>query len=594
MGFWSWLFPGAREVPRLAASSVTDRAREEFLVGEKGIVSDGSGWGPTSPDATEAERSRLRNLSRKAYRQAGIYGQMVDIYVGWILGDGVVVKAAGEKADAHLQAVLNDPANAFHRRLRERVRRLFVDGEYPITVYAPVREGTGEGGPAVAQKVRFGNLLPESIAEVKVLAYDHGTPVSLMIEKGAGEQEEFPIARSEVEPKVVKEEGAPPIAVAVCWWRVNVITVRGLPLFSRTVDKASLLDRTVEEMGRKAEFTNRFWVLITYKPWGDKQQEKALEAEIVAWVKSAKAGEIAAFPNGADMKVVAPDLKLPDFKALYEIMVDWILGSHGIPRMWFSSGGDTNRATSVEQGTPIARQIKGHQSDVQALIEDLCRYVLYLGERAGVVPQEQADDVEVVMPDVASRDSMRDVTELTGIITALNEFAAVRAISPLERQKIARKVLSSKVYGDQLEPDAPTLEDEDGVALNPAQVGVLQGIVREVSAGEIPKEAAREMLVGFFQIAAETAEALLAPAEEFAGDAQKAQDEAAKRAAGLLKADQRKQMQGFREGPAAKSRTPLREALRRILPGHRRGGRFTTRPDGTRLLEAEIPAGAPR
>jgi hypothetical protein len=549
--------------------------------------------GAMQADATSVERQKAITASRRLYRRSGIYGQMVDIYVGWIVGDGVQLKALDEKADAWLQEVLEDPANSFGRRLRERVRRGYVDGELPLTVSVPIT-GQAQGGKAtLAGAVRFGRLLPETITETRLSRVDHGRVLSILVRDQADQREqEYPIAEVDVDPvPVVESKGAPPkVAAAVAFFRVNVIEVRGLPMFSRTLDKAAMLDEAMEHIIRKTEYTNRFWLVATYKPSASKDINEALEKKIEEWLKKAKQGAYIVAPDGFKLEAIAPKLELMDFKALYEIVIDWILGSHGIPRMWFSSGGDTNRATSVEQGTPIARQIRGHQTDLQAFLEDLGAYIVYLGIRAGRLAEGTPTECEAVMPDVATRDSVRDTTELAGLITALNELAAAKCISPLERQKIARKVLGSKVYGDQLEDDAPTLE-EDGdqaVTLNGAQLQVLDDIVTKVSAGEMPKDTGVQFLAAVFQIAPEQAEKMLAPAEEFAGDAQKAKEAANARANDL--------MRGMAKGKglaapsrSAPPRNTLREAVGRALtklvaPGHRR---WTTLPDGTRQLRVK-------
>ena len=60
--------------------------------------------------------------------------------------------------------------------------------------------------------------------------------------------------------------------------------------------------------------------------------------------------------------------KILDQKALFDMVLEFVLGSEGIPRMWFGSSGETNRASAVEQNSPIHRTLLALQKRLKDII----------------------------------------------------------------------------------------------------------------------------------------------------------------------------------------------------------------------------------
>lgn len=282
---------------------------------------------------------------------------------------------------------------------------------------------------------------------------EDGDPLEDVPEDPAADQPEDP-RQADAQP--VAEDA---VLAAVFLWQINTLGTRGAPLLTRLLDKAAVLDEAVEELARKAEYLNRHWLHIEYEPSGDQEKDEAFEKRAMDWATQMEPGAclVTAKPNGSggvQVHVKVADLKIQDQKALYELLLDYLLGSQGIPRMWFSSGGDTNRATAAEQGTPIFRSIRTLQSYVQGRIEAVVRWLIWLGSHAGAPVNTEAD-VEITMADVASRDSLRDVEEVSGLAIALRELVNTGALRQAESERILRKVLKAKWFGDLLEESDP-------------------------------------------------------------------------------------------------------------------------------------------
>lgn len=465
-------------------------------------------------DLTPEERRRAVQQSRRVYGRCAVYGAVLDRLADFVYGDGVVFKVKGEAAQKALDDVLNHPENKFHELLKPRLVRFLIDGEFVWSLHSaqrspaqvppededrsteatlpsaerpekqadgPAHASSGAGATPTAE-IRIGRLAPDGIEGVSVSALNHDRIKGITYRHGVGGEAIFyPNAEADVPLVSVTrkvEVGANaetvtvgPVLACAAFWRIHPLSTRSGPLLTRIIDKADTLDEAVTNAARKVEYVNRFYLHVKYKKAGDesrgeKSADLAFEKKVMDWATSWEPG--AALVTGQDVEVgvQAPDLKLLDMQHLYDILIGWILGAHGIPRMWYSDGGDTNRATAAEQGTPIHRSIRSLQAYWSMLLENLVRCILWWLAQAGVKGVTGEEEIDVVTSDVATRDSERDVKEITGIALALNELVAAQIITPAERIAIGRDVVASKPWGDQLnEQDQAVLEGKKTTGL---------------------------------------------------------------------------------------------------------------------------------
>lgn len=456
--------PKTHRVTASASTSTSRRARasspaqqaEEFRRDGGGYQGQLLGSFSVERDLTATERAKLLRLSRLNYKRSGIYGQVIDTLVNFAVGDGAVVSCKSPAAQTFWDRFASRPENSWDRTYPQRVTTLLVDGEYVLTLTVPMR-GMGEDGKAILSgNVLVGRLEPESIEETETSQINVDRLLGFTFRPdGAKAPIRLPIAA----PNVTLRDNGDGTATAAQLWRVNTLGRRGVPYLSRSLDKATMLDAVVDELARKAEYSSRFWLWATYESTGDGRENKALERKLLTWLRSWTPGEAAVTTSNVKVQAVAPNLAIPDVRAFVEMLLEYILGSHGIPRMWYSAGGDTNRATAVEQGTPIHRALDRLQSLLRADLEDLVRFVLWVGKASAILPSETSDECSVTMADVATRDSIRDVNELTGLVVALDNLFASRIISDAERQAIGRRALQGKSFGDLIRPEgAPPLQ----------------------------------------------------------------------------------------------------------------------------------------
>lgn len=530
--------------PRLVRMSTSAAQQASDFLRDKGDDAYALKGIGTDRDMTALERLKAVRLSRLNMKRSGIYGQLVDTMVNFVVGDGVMPKYEDSDVQAYLDEVLEHPINDFQRSQRARFTTTLVDGEYLLGITIPTREVTSPGVPInLSRMPMLGRMDSDAIEEVEVAAVNQDCVMRVSVDPGMGKPKvTYPVARPGVEPR----DNGDGTATAVLLWRVNALKRRGLPWFSRVLDKAHMLDGVVDELARKAKYTSRFWLHGTYEDQSDPKKNKAIERKLLAWLRSWNPGEALASTKGVEVNCFAPDLKLQDQKALYDLIVDYILGSHGIPRHWFSSGDGTNRATSVEQGTPIFRAIDAAQSGYVADCEALFAYIIWIGKQNGAIPKDASEKGSAVPSDVATRDSIRDTKEVNDLMAALDMAVANGTLWRSEAQKIGRRLFASKGWGDDLDMDNPpplpeegagapglgALPGEDGAdgaagqgatvpgtegatglgaapgapgdgvvqdtALNGAQVSSMLLVVQGVSDGTLPAEAAKAMLLSSF------------------------------------------------------------------------------------------------
>lgn len=467
----------------LFSRRLREGSAEEFVRDGGGYQGRRLGRSANDPaDMPEQRREKARQLSLKLFQESPVYGAIVDRFMDHVIGDGIVIEVENPKAQEWLDEQFALPENRFHETLRQRLVRLAVEGEYLLCVSIPPRSPKGDP----SGNFMLGRLDVDGITKLGVSAFNNDAvrklayrPVGTMMDPF-----ELPLAEPEAELLPLTAGGEPAVfggdvetidagtrLCAVAFWRSNTLGKRSAPLFARALDKSEALDDLMENLLRKAEYVNRFWLLakVGFNPETANDGQKKFLEELRKAAESADPGEFLALHKDCSLEAFSPELGSVDAKALYDIVIDMILGGYGIPRMWYSSGGDTNRATAAEQGSPIYRAIKSWQQSVAKVhLEDLVGFLLEMGKRAGVAGCEKGAELDysVTMSDIANRDSLRDADEVARVVVGLNEAFNAGAISGEERQAMIRATLAGKSFGEHLDDTPPDLDEEDPDAVD--------------------------------------------------------------------------------------------------------------------------------
>lgn len=487
-------------------SSHSARQEDEFR-------RDGDGWqgrplgaGAGDRALTESERMRALRLSRHLYKRGGMYASMVDRLVDFSVGDGVVLEVEDDEVRAYLEAVLpgctEEPepgGSQWWRDLKRRWRETLNEGEYLLSIETGHRNPGEEGAPIPTGAVRFGRIEVERIRDAHVSARDQDELVALSIATGTGDAVTYPVARRGVAPvpELVAVEGRTVRTgrlVAVHYWRTNQLGPRGAPHLLRLLGKTGLVDDVVDQSARKGEILNRVVMHGEYQadssegaPDTDPQAvaDKAFEDELMEVLTnpSEPTAFVSSVARKVTIKAVAPDLKILDQRALYDLVVDYICGSASFPKHWFGGGGDTVRAVAMEQGSPAHRMLVGLQADLQMTLEDLVGYLVWLGKRSGRIRPDRSEQVSVLMALIATRDSQRDAGVLQQVSANVAFLEDLGHISPAEAQRINRTLLKGQTFLEvKLDEKPPPVRPR---GLGPV-LGEMPEVVRESIRRRLP------------------------------------------------------------------------------------------------------------
>jgi hypothetical protein len=110
-------------------------------------------------------------------------------------------------------------------------------------------------------------------------------------------------------------------------------------------------------------------------------------------------------------------------RELVKVILLHVLGAFGMPLHWFSDGGEANLATAGEMGGPTIRKLLSVQTEIRMLLRTLCEFQIAL--KRALAPEElgkEGADAEfqIVLPEIVSKDTAREATMLTQVISAVS------------------------------------------------------------------------------------------------------------------------------------------------------------------------------
>ncbi len=453
---------------------------------------DPAASGSSERGLTDGERRRALSFARRNNKRNGVYGSILDKLVDHTLGDGVELTGFEDaEVEAYVRGVLGDRRNRWDEGLEDRWRDTLNEGEYLLAVETQRRGTIGEI-PVPTGLVRLGRFEVDQIRRLRFARADPDDLVEIEIEISPGLRQWFPVARPGVLPAqdVEMRDGeavATGMMTAICYWSVARLAGRGTPRLKRIVEKAELVDDVVDANARKADYLNRFWLTGEYQATGDDERDEEFEESAKTFATEAEPGSffLASKERAFKLDVFAPDLKILDQKALFDMTLEFVLGSEGFPRMWFASSGETNRASAIEQGSPIHRMLVGLQARLQGLVTDLVSYLVWLGKASGRIRAGAPEGFSVVMASIATRDTQREIGTLQQLQSLLVSSVQSGLLHEAEAQAMFRQAVAGQTMFEA------SLEDEPPA---PGGVGRIEDVLNRMPSDL--REAVRKVLPG--------------------------------------------------------------------------------------------------
>lgn len=441
--------PGkARRYFRHRAASAAQQAQQFRRDDFTGNSYQGRNLGMRAGDRelTDPERMRALRFARANYKRNGLYGQLVHRLLEHTYGDGVVLGEFGDDTvKDYVESVLTE---TWFEQLEDRWRETINEGEYMLVIRTD-RRNFGPGAPVPTGLVRFGRFDVEQIRGVHVNPEDPDNIVEINIRHDDDTEAWYPILGS--------SSRLPKSLAAISYWSINKMGSRGSPQFVRILEKAQLVDDVVDQQARKGEYLGRHWLKGEYVAQDDADKDAEFEDDAFAWMTNAEPGEafIASKAREFKVEVLAPDLKTPEQRALYDMVLDFVCGSAGVPKHWFGGGGDTNRATAVEQGSPAHRMLIKLQKSLKRCVSQVIDHLIWMGKASGRILHDADEAYQVHMSQIPTRDAQRDVSTVQQLASALTHARTEGLISIEEAQRIYRGALVAQTTFDVALDDKP-------------------------------------------------------------------------------------------------------------------------------------------
>ncbi len=185
---------------------------------------------------------------------------------------------------------------------------------------------------------------------------------------------------------------------------------------------------------------------------GDAADEKVIAlADQIEEDGPPEPGDLNVHTKSVKWTMQTPDMKLTDSVEFIRFYLNLCCGSINTPPHWFSEGGDVNKATASEMGTPIWAFIRDRKRAIIAFLRQVIRHALWEAREIHKIPEDQ------LTFSIVSRDPDPSAFEVigTGLMNFLTTLAgAVQAklMSQMEARRCWRNVLQGLGLGQLLDP----------------------------------------------------------------------------------------------------------------------------------------------
>ena len=247
---------------------------------------------------------------------------------------------------------VEDPVNRFDSRVGDFVQDLLINGELLL----PVAVNTVNGA------VRLGYIDSTLVSSVvlKVGALD---PSAVVYSDGAADKTMKIIS---VDPSA----GGKLVGEAF-FFQINKMMnqSRGHSEIMQLLDWIDALDQFLFNTLEGAALRNAFFYWLKLD---GKSEAQIKRMKIV----SPHPATVKVTNEKATWEAIAPKLAATDTDQTIRTFKNFILGGEGFPEHWFGEGGNVNKATAAEMGTPTMRMLKAKQKQTKDMVKTIVMFVL--------------------------------------------------------------------------------------------------------------------------------------------------------------------------------------------------------------------------
>ncbi len=353
-------------------------------------------------DLTPLTQHRMRELAAGLWESNLLARQLVELPIAFLLAEGVTLRVPDEQAQEWLDEWWRDPITDMPMRLQELMRDVALTGEAAWPCFVDPSSG----------HVRMAWLDPALIETVVRDPDNVSRPIGIVTQKDRrGRARRYRVAVSG--PETVFAPTARGIRETfddgdILYFRTNAQAggARGRSDLLAAIDWLDVYERYLYGEADRAEGLRAFLWDITISG-GTAEDVKRRAAEITA----PESGAVRIHNDAETWQALAPNLGGQDLESVSRLFRNHLLGGSSLPEHWFGGGGDVNRATAAEMGSPTFKSLQMRQTFWTEILRRAGEYALSrrIDPTGGswIPPSDKDLQISVDWPPMVTEDSSK-------------------------------------------------------------------------------------------------------------------------------------------------------------------------------------------
>lgn len=428
-------------------------------------------------DLSMSQYDRHLRICADLWRENPVAKKGVQNFRAFVAAEGFQVRSTCKDPEkrAILQARLDEHFRLANWKFKggQRIETLAVEGEWNYAVTDPCPH-TGH--------IRICKINPEDIKGIKPDPMDAETMVCATLNKKRIET----VSDAAGNTKEVEFEELPLVRRCVRTGRlvgkllhlpINQLTgqTRGwsdIMVVADYVDSLDLLVVGEVDRHRLMKVFSWFVKIIGADPKTYAKRKEELQKD-----GPPQSGDLLIGDGTEEWTTVTPSLNLQESVLFCEFLLMLIFGGLNMPQHWYSQGGDVNKATAGEMGTPVMAQVRARKElvmEFQLWEHELALFTLL--DQGKLPPEIVAADltIEVISRDPERSSYLQVGQMLTELSVALAAAVTNKWITNLDASKKFRQAAEALGLGEFQE----VAELPPGASLKQAQAAITEALTR--------------------------------------------------------------------------------------------------------------------
>lgn len=408
--------------------------------------------GDLSRNLPAVTQDRMIEISYWLWKTNPLARFIIEIQTAFIVGDGIKLKAEDPKVQAVIDKFWSHPVHDLTLALEKHVRELGIFGEQCWPKFV------GEFSGAVA----LGYQDPAYIEDV--VTDPENCRIKIAVITRTKDFRPGKKYRIVLHPQVEEflsfyaKEVRDSCDGDTYFFAVNNVTnaPRGTSDLFHRADWLDVYEQFLFDYAEKiSQFNTFIWDLMV-----DASDQK--EIDRVMKLLDKKSGSTFGHNKSVTLEAKTPDLKASESDTAARLFRNHNLGEY--PEHWFGGGGDVNRATAMESGTPIFKMMSSRQLYICYILEflgnDIIREAADRGFLTGVPKDKLKCSAEA--PEMVTKDMTKFGTVISQLAASLVSMVNGEMLS--RDTAIKSFAFAMDMIGFQIDPEAEKKAIEEDIS----------------------------------------------------------------------------------------------------------------------------------